>query len=174
MLPLITSVLLLAHTAGAIIGAVGVTVAELLYIKATIDGRVDIRERHYIESTFFALRWGMSVLLITGFALIMCGFMFPEYNSPVLEASFWVTQTLILLVLIVGWMLARSIIVWWVGSALVFTAWWMILFLTVWELLPPSYFSLIFTYILLSFVVAGVLSYIRMIFGKRKHTAHHS
>lgn len=153
------------HVLGAAIGAAGITFGEVFYLKATADGRVDARERDYMHTTFFALKWGLMLILVSGIALGILEYAYVGAENHVLAAPWWFINTLAFVIIFAGWGMAREKISWALGSALAFSGWWMVFMLDAWQITSPetsfSYMALVFTYVVFAAVTAAVLSYAR-------------
>ncbi len=162
-------ILAFVHVLGAAIGVAGITFAEIFYLKATADGRVDARERDYLHTTFFALKWGLLVVLLAGIALGVLSYAFPLVPVQVLSAPWWFMNTLAFSIIFAGWSMMRGAVSWWLSSSLAFSGWWMLFMLDAWQVAAPgatfSYLSLVFAYVVFAAVVAGVLSYARFFVG---------
>jgi hypothetical protein len=175
MLIALASLLIGLHLLGVTIGVAGITFAEIFYLKATADGRIDAREKEYIRSTFWALKWGMFIVLISGSLLILVEYQLPFMNQAVLFAPLWVQETLCLVIITSGWALVKKKVSWFVGTALAFSAWWMILILDAWHNVPLGYSSLIILYALFASLSAIILGYVRVVCNKElHHKASHS
>lgn len=161
MLILVAETLMTIQALGAALGVAGVTFAELFYTRAVVDGKINTCEKKHIEHTLWALRWGVIVVVLAGIALIMVEYYIPNAVQSVLTSSFWMTQTLTVVVLIFGILISRSLVPWWLGSAAAFTAWWMMLALHAWRTIPLSYLALILAYIILTLLIAGLFVYLR-------------
>lgn len=159
----------IVHTLGAALGAGSIAFAEVFYAKATADGKVDEREREYLRTTFFALRFGMTTVLLSGIVLILVEYAAPELPQGVLFTPIWFQNTLALAAIASGWGLSRSRIPWWLGSAAAFSAWWMMLVIDAWRTIPFNYFTLIILYVIFVFVTAGAFSYLRIFLESREH-----
>lgn len=127
-------VLLLAlHGLGAALGAGGSLFAEIFYAKATADGHLDHREREWFRTTFFALRWGMTIVLTTGIALVIVQYFLPNSPTDVLHPAIWMQNILALVIVGFASALARKQVSWEVGASAIFAGWWMIFLLNVWQ-----------------------------------------
>ena len=153
------------HVLGAAIGVAGITFGEIFYLKATADGRVDAREREYMHTTFFALKWGLLLILLSGVVLGVLEYAYAGAQNHILGAPWWFINTLAFVIIFAGWGMMREKVSWWLGSALAFSGWWMVLMLDAWQITTPeasfSYLSLVFAYIVFAAVTAAVLSYAR-------------
>ncbi len=159
------------HVLGAAIGAAGITFGEIFYLKATADGRVDARERDYLHTTFFALRWGLLVILLSGIVLGTLEYAYVGAENHVISAPWWFINTLAFVIIFAGWGLMKGKVSWWIGSSLAFSAWWMVLMLDAWQITSPeasfSYVALVFAYVVFALITAGALSYARFFMGFR-------
>jgi hypothetical protein len=160
--------LVLVHTLGAALGAAGITFAEVLYLKASADGRIDRRERDYVRSAFWALKWGMGAVLLSSIAVI-----FAQYAAGgeqlVLLPAFWASLTLALVILLCGYELARKRIPWTVATGFGFAAWWAILVIDAWRGIPLGYVSILLSYLVFAFLSMGAWGYARMFVTRSIH-----
>jgi hypothetical protein len=156
------------HTLGALIGAGTVTFAEIFYTSAASDGVIDHHERKYLRRIFHALRYGMVLVLFSGFALIVLEYLVTDAPQDVLAAPFWALQTLTFFVLVLAARLSKREAPWWFASAGILVAWWMILFIDVGYLNAYGYVEIMLMYIVSTFVVAGILGYVRTLMRARK------
>jgi hypothetical protein len=161
-------VLALVHTLGAALGAAGVTFAEILYLKASADGRIDRRERDYVRAAFWALKWGMGVVLLSSIALI-----FAQYAAGgaqlVLMPAFWASLTLALVILLCGYELSKKRIPWAVATGFGFAAWWAILAIDAWRGIPLGYGPILFSYLVFAFISMGAWGYARLFVTRSIH-----
>jgi hypothetical protein len=155
------------HVIGAMIGAGTTTFAELFYTKAASDGIIDHHERKYLRRVYHGLRIGMTTVLLSGFALIVLEYLVPNAPQQVLFAPFWAIQTLTLIVLVLGELLSRREVPWWFASAALLAGWWMILLLDVNFFSSVSYLTLLMLYVIVSFVLGALLSYLRLLLRKK-------
>lgn len=165
-MPTLLAVLSVIHTLGAAIGAAGITFAEITYLKATADGRIDSRERNYIRTTFWALKWGMATVLVSSVAIIFLQYQDATATQTVMTPAFWTQLTLTLVVLLAGYELAKKRVPWLVATSFGFAAWWMILVLDAWHGVSGGYLAFVFFYLLFAFVSLGVWGYLRMVLTK--------
>lgn len=155
------------HTLGALIGAGFVTFAEVFYTQAASDGKIDHHERKYLRHLFHGLKFGMILVILSAMALIVLEYLVPDAPQDVLAAPFWFLQTLTLLVLTFGWMLSKDRAAWWFSSAAILVAWWMMLAIDLGYLNSFGYIMLVMMYLLATFIVAGVLHYVRVLVRAR-------
>lgn len=177
MLAALATLLATTHLIGSALGAGAVTYAEIAHAKAIADGRIERKEYEYFARAFWALRWGMSTVLLSGLALIYVQYFLPDSDSAVLYSPLWIQNTLALAITLGGWCMARRTFPWWLGSSIAFAGWWMMLVLDLFALFSTSYLMLIFTYVLLVFASAGFWGYVGTLLREResmrhKHTHH--
>lgn len=151
------------HTLGALLGAGSVTLAEWWYLHGVAHGKLDAVETRHIKSTFFGLRWGMSLVLLSGLGLIVVEYFLPEVPQHVLFTPFWMTNALTVLILILGFLLSRKLVPLWFGGSASFTAWWMIVLLDASHVqgTTPSFVSLCISYVVTTILVVFSLACIR-------------
>ncbi len=149
--------------AGAMIGAATVTYAEFFYTVAAADGIIDHHERKYLRHLFNGLTYGMVLVLFSGMALIVLEYLIPDAPQDVLAAPFWMVETLTLLVILLADGLSKKKIGWWFASAAILVGWWMILLIDLGLLNLFGYTTLLLSYGVVTFVVAAILGYVRIL-----------
>lgn len=121
---------------GALFGAVSAVWGEIAYIRAHQDGLIDQAERAHLERIALGLRFGMLTLLLSSFGLIVVSYMLGVTTPPGLSVGYWLLVCLALLTVWASWALSRKRISFDIGSAVVFSAWWTLFYLSS-GLLPP-------------------------------------
>lgn len=177
MLEATATLLAALHLIGAALGVGGVTYAEVAHAKAIVDGRVEQREYEYFSRSFWSLRWGMSIVLLSGLALIYVQYLLPSSPDTSIYSPLWIQNTLALAITLGGWFMSRRSLPWWIGSSVAFAGWWMMFILDLFNLFTISYLILVFTYVLLVFVSAGFWGYVQTLLHERatiKHKQHHA
>jgi hypothetical protein len=157
---------------GAIIGTAFVTWGEIFYTRAAADERIDHHERKYLRHLFRSMKFGMLLVLISSVALVVLEYLVPTAPETVLTSPFWALQTFVWLILILGWLLSKDRVAWWFGSAAILVAWWMIVLIDFGFLDSYTYLVLIAAYVVVTFVLAGLLGYVR-IWTRRHLSSHH-
>jgi hypothetical protein len=152
----------LLQTFGALIGAGMTTFAEIFYIEAAADGKIDHHERKYLRRMYNSLRFGMSVVVISGIALIVLEYLVPDAPQDVLVAPFWALETLILIVVLLGRSISEKVSEWWVASSAVLAGWWMILFIDLGFANSFGYIQILVLYMFLTFLFASLFGYARV------------
>lgn len=155
---------------GAIIGA-GTTVwGEMAYVRAMRDGRIDHAERAHLNAIAHGLRFGMSLLLLSSFALVVIAFLLRASVQPALTPSYWMLIVIALLVLYVSWALSRNRISFALGSAIAFSGWWFLAYLTLGWIPPLSFGAIIAFFAIETAIFYGILQYARMLLKPSHHT----
>lgn len=155
MLDALSFVLIALHGLGAALGAGGALFAEIFYAKATADGHLDRRERDWFKSTFFALKWGMGIVLASGLALVFVQYFLPDSPQRVLHPALWAQNALALIVLGFAYALAQKRVSWQIGASGVFAGWWMIFALDAWQ--GETYSFLVLMVIFAAFLGSSIL-----------------
>ena len=156
------SLLLFCQALGAVGGAFAAVWGELAYVRAARDGRIDDAERTHLRIIANGLRFGMTLVLLSSFGLVVIAYVVRAATQPALSASYWTLIALALLVTGVSWALSRRRISFTLGSAAVFTAWWFLAYLTLgW--LPPLSFGAAVAFL----VVATAMFYAVLAYGRQ-------
>jgi hypothetical protein len=156
---------------GAFIGAFTALWGEVVYMLAMRDGKIDAAERAHLRAIGNGLRFGMMLLLLASLALVIISYALHGALQPALTASYWVFITLALLIIIVSWALARKKISFAIGSAICFTAWWFLTFLTLGLLSIISYGAVLALFTVLVAVCYAVLYYAHLLVSHKKGKA---
>ena len=155
------------HALGALIGTGTTTFAEIFYTKAASDGIIDHHERKYLRRMYHGLRIGMTLVLLSGIALIVLEYLVPNAPQQVMFAPFWAIQTLTLIILVLGALLSRREVTWWFASAALLAGWWMLLLLDIGFFNAWTYLKILIVYVIVSFIVGVALSYLRLLMRKK-------
>jgi hypothetical protein len=159
--------LLFCQTLGAWTGAFTAIWGEIAYIRAMRDGRVDRAEREHLNVIAHGLRFGMTLLLLASFGLIIVSFITQAIVPPALTASYWIFITLALLIVALSWALSRRHVSFSLGSSAALTAWWLLAYLTIGRL-PVSYGAAVALYLVLTAVLYAALRLIRHLAGRTR------
>ena len=126
----LVSWLVLCQALGALGGAFAVIWGELAYIRAMRDRKIDTAERAHLRVIAHGLRWGMLLILLSSFGLIIAAYTLRAAVQPALSASYWMLIALTFLIIGVSWALSRRRISFAFGSAILFAGWWFLAYLT--------------------------------------------
>ena len=155
--------LIFCQALGALTGAVTALWGEMAYVFALRDGKIDVAERSHLRIIGHGLRWGMTLLLLSSFALVVVSYVSEGMMQPALTSSYWIFIALALLIIIISSALARRRISFAFGSAATFTAWWFLFYLA-FGLLPAITFGVaVAIYVVLVGIMYALFSYIRFL-----------
>ena len=148
---------------GALIGAFAVIWGELAYLRAMRDGRIDHAERAHLHAIAHGLRFGMTLLLLASLALIIVEYLAHAAVQPGLTPGYWMLMAFAALVVYVSWALSRGRISFALGSAIAFTGWWFLAYLTLGLLPPLSFGATIGFFVVATAIFYAILQYARML-----------
>lgn len=153
--------LIFTQTLGAFVGAFSAVWSELAYLRAMRDGTLDDAERAHILVIARGLRFGMMLLLLSSFGLVVTAYLDNHMLQPALTPSYWILIALALLIITAVWALVRKHVSFHLGSAAIFAAWWFLLFLSIgW--LPLTFGAAIASLAVATTIFYGVLYYVRL------------
>lgn len=152
---------------GALIGAVFAVLSEMAYIRAIRDNKIDRAERVHLHNLAHGLRWGMSLLLIASFILIVIAYIEHAVIQPAMTAYYWIFVALTLIIIAISWALSRHRISFALGSAIAFTGWWFLTYLTFGLLPSLSFGATIVYFVVATGVFYALLQYARMLARQR-------
>ncbi len=155
--------LVVCQALGAIIGAVTAVWGELAYVKALRDGKIDAAERKHLAIIGHGLRYGLMLLLLASLGLIVVAYLEQPATQPALTSSYWTLSILALVVIGVSSALARKRISFALASAILFTAWWFLVYLS-FGWLALSFGAAAMAFIVASVIFYAALSYTRIVF----------
>ncbi|MFA5998074.1 MAG: hypothetical protein WC814_01680 [Candidatus Paceibacterota bacterium] len=162
-MPTLVPLLVFCQALGASIGALTAVWSELAYVKAMRDGQLDRAERAHLDSIAHGLRYGMVLLLLASLGLVIVAYTRQATFQPALTASYWILTVLALLVIGVSWALSRRRISFALGSAIVFTAWWFLAYLSLGWLPSLSFGAAVMSFIVATAIFYALLSYARLL-----------
>lgn len=160
---ILISFLVFCQALGALVGALTAIWSELVYMRAMRDGRIDTAERAHLRVIGSGLRFGMTLLLLSSFGLVVVAYILHTTLQPASTASYWTSIALALLIIGISWALARRRISFALGSAAVFTAWWFLTYLTLGWLPPLTFSAAIALYVVLSAIFYALFHYVRLL-----------
>ena len=166
----LVSFLVFCQALGASVGALTALWSEFAYIRAMRDGKIDIAERAHLDILARGLRFGMTLLLLASLGLVIIAYVARAIPQPALTSSYWTLIALALLIIGVSLALSRRRISFALGSAIVFTAWWFLAYLTIGWLPVLPFGSAVALLVVATAVVLALLHYVRLLAG---HTRQH-
>lgn len=162
------SSLVFGQALGAMIGACTAVWSEIAYVRALLDGKIDHAEKAHLQSIGRGLRFGMSLVLFSSIGLIVVAYVVRAAPQPVLTPSYWILIAMIFLILGASWSLSRKYLSFMVASAVVFTAWWFLVYLTFGQLPTTSFGSTIAFFAVATALISIVLHGSRRLIGVHK------
>ncbi|MFA6408018.1 MAG: hypothetical protein WCW36_00880 [Candidatus Paceibacterota bacterium] len=159
----LVTLIVFCQALGAIIGATSAVWGELAYIHAMRDSKIDHAERRHLDAIAHGLRWGMSLLLLSSFALVVISFIYRSATQPAVTDSYWALVVFALIILFVSLELSHKRVTFALGSAIVFTSWWFLVYLTLGWLSPISFGTAFAFFVVATGVFYGILQYARML-----------
>ncbi len=165
-------VLVLLQALGAVVGAVSAVVGEWVYIKALRDGHVDRAERLHLDSLAKGLRFGMLLLLLSSFGLLISAYVLQSSPTPAETPAYWILIVLSLLTVWGSWALSRKRISFAYGSAIVFSAWWFLAYLTLGWLPPLTFGAFLAAFIVVTAIFYLLLRAIRHVASRPARLLH--
>ena len=167
----LVSFLLFCQALGASIGAVMTLWSEFAYIKVMRlpvqagDGKIDVAERAHLDIIAKGLRFGMTLLLLASLGLVVTAYTLNVAPQPALTPAYWVLILLALLIIGISWALSRRHVSFALGSAVIFTSWWFLSYLTLGWLSPLTFGSTIALLVVATVVTYALFYYIRLLAG---------
>ncbi len=159
----VVTLLVFFQALGAIMGAVSAVLGELAFIRAMRDGRIDHAERAHLDHIARGLRFGMLLLLVASFGLVVEAYFHAAAIQPALTASYWTLVLLALLVIYASWALSRGRISFALGSAVVFTGWWFLAYLALGFFPELTFGAAVALYVVAVAIFYGLLRYARFL-----------
>jgi hypothetical protein len=137
-------------------------------MKAMRDGKVDRAERAHLHIIAHGLRFGMTLLLVSSFALVLIAYALQATIQPAQTTTFWTLIVFAILIVYVSWALSRNRISFAFGSAIAFTAWWLLAYLTLGWMPSLSFGATVAFFVVATAIFYGILQYARMLTGSKK------
>lgn len=155
--------LIFCQAFGAFIGAFTAVWSEIAYLRAMRNGTIDVAERAHLDVIAHGLRFGMTLLLLSSFALVVTDYVLRVSFQPALSPSYWTSILLALLIIGVSWTLSRHRISFALGSAIIFAAWWFLAFLTIGQIPVLSFGAAVALFVLATAIFYAILQYGRFL-----------
>lgn len=148
---------------GASVGAITTLWGEFAYIRAMQDGKIDVAERAHMNIIARGLRFGMTLLLLSSLGLVVFAYAMQSMPQPALTPTYWTLIMLSILIIGISLALSRKKISFAFGSAIIFTAWWFLSYLTLGLLPVNSFSSVVALLVIATAVTYALFYYIRML-----------
>ena len=160
--------LVFCQALGALVGAFSAVWSELAYVWAIRDGHIDHVERVHLGYIGHGLRWGMSLLFLSSFGLVVVSYLLEAATQPALTTQYWLLIMLGLLVTTASWALSRKQVSFKLGTAVTFTGWWFLVFLTLGQMPVLSFGASIAFFVIATAIFYALLHYARLLLTRRK------
>jgi len=144
------------HIIGVILGTGGATFAEIFYLKAKRDGVFEPLEVDYLKLSYFVLRTGLFLLVLSGFGLLL-SLRFHEFGAPLLGVKLWAKLLIVLIIILNAFLIQARKMPMWLGSSLSITSWYTATILGLWRGIPYSFGQIMIFYLLSVMLVAYIL-----------------
>jgi hypothetical protein len=154
----LTALLVVTQALGAVVGAVTAVWGEVAYVHALRDGILNKAERRHLEVISHGLRFGMLLLLLSSLGLVIVSYVAETSSAPAFTMSYWLFVVLVVAIIGASWALSRKRIMFSWGSAIVFSAWWVLVLLTLGQLPVNSLLSGL-AFFVLALVLFGLVLY---------------
>ena len=161
-MPSVTALLVFLQALGAGLGAFMAVWGELSYLKAARDGKITEGEHAYLNAIAHGLRYGMALLLLSSFGLVVLAYARQDVPQPAVTLSYWMLIALALLVVSVARAFLRRSVSFPIASATLFTAWWFLVYLAFGQL-PLTFGAAVAAFLVAAVIFYGILSYIRLL-----------
>lgn len=148
--------LVFAHIVGVVLGTGGSTFAEIFYLKAKRDGVFEPLEVDYLKTSYFVLRIGLFIIVLSGFGLLIL-LRLNEFGDPLLGVKLWAKLLIVLILVFNAFLIQIRKMPMWLGSSLSITSWYTATILGLWRGIPYSFGQVMVFYLLSVMVVAYVL-----------------
>ena len=155
--------LVFCQALGASVGAVTALLSEFACIRALKDGKIDVAERAHLNIIGKGLRFGMTLLLLASLGLVVSAYVLGAAQQPALTSAYWIFILLALLVICISWALSRKKVSFAFGSAIIFTGWWFLSYLTLGWLPALSFGSAVALLVVATVVIYAFLYYLRFL-----------
>lgn len=162
------SFVLFCQALGALTGVCMSVWSEIAYIHAMRDGRIDHAERIHLDILAKGLRFGMTLLLSSSLALLFVAYLAHTRVQPALTADYWALVISALLIVYVSWALSRKRISFALGSAIAFTGWWFLAYLTLGLMPVLTFGASVAFFIVATAIFYALLQYARFLARPRK------
>lgn len=158
--------LVFCQALGALVGAGTAVWGELAYVHAMRDGHVSKAEKAHLAVIGRGLRFGMSLLLLASLGLVVVAYVLQAPLPPAFTASYWILIGLACLILGVSWAMSRKYMRFTIGSAIAFSAWWFLVYLTAGQLPTATVGATVLFFIVSTGIFASALIANRYLFGR--------
>lgn len=161
------ALLVVCQVIGTLVGAFTAVWSEIAYVRAMKDGTVDAAEREHLRVIASGLRFGMLIILLSSFGIVVTAYKLQAGPQPALTPNYWISIVLALVIIGVSWALSRQRVSFAIGSAVVFAAWWFLAYLMIGWLPPLSFGAAILFFVVVAAIFYALFTYVHL-FALRK------
>lgn len=154
--------LIFCQALGALGGAFMAVWGELAYVRAQRDGKIDVAERVHLDAIAHGLRFGMTLVLLASFGLVIESYRAGALVQPALTTSYWTFILLAILIIVLSWLLSKRALSFTLGSAAIFTGWWFLAYLALGWIPILSFGAAIGLYLVATAIMLALLYYLRL------------
>lgn len=147
------TVLKISHIVGTVLGAGGATFAGIFLHSAKEDGVVDDTESRFLQLTYWVLRLGLIVLVVSGFGYLLY-FRLSGFEERLYSPRLWAKLILTAILLINAILLQVRAVPLWFGGAISIVSWYSALVLGAWRSMDLSNWTLLILYLVIVSLVA--------------------
>lgn len=152
--------LVIIHVVGTVLGVGAATFAEIYYTRFNSDDIITDDERKTLATTYFVMRVGLSLLVISGFAFLLY-FRLTEHVGILTSPSFWAKLTITLVLVGNALLLQARFIPFAIGTTVSLTSWYAALVLGVIGKTSFTYLEILTGYVFAVLLVGILLQWIR-------------
>jgi hypothetical protein len=157
--------LIIIHIVGTVLGVGGATFAEILYIRASRDGKIDEEESATLRVTYTVLRIGLVLAVVSGFGFLLL-YRFEGLEERLLSPKLWAKMSIILILLFNAILLSARKIPMWIGSPVSLASWYGALIIGSFGRMPYTYFQIMLVYFVAVIIIGFIIHKIRKRFIK--------
>ncbi len=159
----LVSFVVFVQSLGVLVGLGYATLGEYFYIQAMRDGRIDIAERLHLRTISKGVRYGMTLVVLTSFGLVITDYLRDVPVQPALTPQYWVFMSLILLVIGFSWALSRSRVSFALGSAVTLSGWIFLVYMALTREPLLSFGSTVALFVITTALLYAALYYSRIV-----------
>jgi len=147
--------------AGTALGVGASTFLEVFYIQFSKDGKVDIFEHEVLKKLVFILRFGLLLLVLSGFGLMVLWRLRVMGPDVFFSARYLTKMSVVLILLFTAFLMNFRLINLRIGSAISITSWYWAMILGIWRNAKISLVLLMTLYVVSIALVYLLLEFVR-------------
>ncbi len=150
------------HILGTILGVGGITFEEMFYFKSAKDGIIDKTESSFLKLTFFIVRIGTILLVLSGFGFLVYYRLFGNVEL-LYNPQLWAKFLIVIVIAVNSVLLLAKKMPAWIGSPISLVSWYSALLLGIFRNIEISFLNIFLMYIISIIIVGFILDYIKRI-----------